>query len=312
MPSRKQPPKPPRPKALTPIVLNSWVWHNISVDLPEDWEMLQFANDAEQGRIAFADRSDFRLELSWRRVGNRPDLERMRSDYASRLLNEMDHSEANIADMLDWSGLKSVKNGKVSTRLLNHFGESRMLIEAVFRWNDAPDLSLEEQILSSLMVDDGDASAFQAWRCFGLDLSVPSAFTLSDVQALPASTVMEFGYKKPDKATIRAERRGLLKFWLKGSVIEWLVRQLPRKPKTLESTQYSEAGHDIFRIKGTLPYGSGWGSLFMRQKFESVGWICPEDKRLYTLGALSRPSHASLFEKQSVQLSCCAHCVVSL
>ena len=295
-----------------PIVMNSWIWHNISVDLPEDWEMLQFANDAEQGRIAFADRSDFRLELSWRRVGSRPDLERIRSDYASRLLNEMDHSEAIFEDLLDWSGLKSVKDGKVSTRLLNHFGESGMLLEAVFRWQDLPDISLQEEILSSLAVDGGDTSAFQAWRCFGLDLSVPSVFALLDVQALPASTVMEFGYKKPNKATIRAERRGLLKFWLKGSVADWLIRQLPRKPKTLESMRYSEAGHDVYRIKGTLPYGSGWGSLFMRQEFESVGWICPEDKRLYTLGKLSRPSHAFLFEKQSAQLSCCDRCVVSL
>jgi len=65
--------------------MEKWIWRNITLTVPTDWEMLQFSRSAETGRCAFAGRYQFRLGLDWRVVPGPPDFGRMTSDYRARL-----------------------------------------------------------------------------------------------------------------------------------------------------------------------------------------------------------------------------------
>ncbi len=292
--------------------MTSWIWHNISLELPDDWEMLQFANNPERGRIAFADRYDFRMELSWRKTNARPDLDGMVKDYHSHLLHELEHEDVDTLKNTSWTGLQSSRDGKVATRFMQHFDDAGFLVEIVFRWADQRDERLEDDVLNSLYVENSAVSKKRNWKCFGLDMELQSEFELSEINALPASVVMDFGVGKKDKATVRAERRGLTDFWLKCSISDWLIQQLPSPPKKIETSRVNRWGHEIIRIKGFMPFGSGWGKIFRRQEFESIGWICPHDRRFYSLRRLNRPSKASYFGSEGFKLSCCPNCSATL
>ena len=84
-----------------------WVWRNFGIEVPEDWEMLQFSKKADAGNVAFADRYRFRLELSWRVLRAAPDLERMMSDYCAKLKLEDPEGVASRVKAAGWPGILS-------------------------------------------------------------------------------------------------------------------------------------------------------------------------------------------------------------
>ena len=65
--------------------MQTCIWRDLRIELPEDWEMLQFSLQRQAGRCAFADRYQFRLELGWRTAEAKPEIERMMSDYLAQM-----------------------------------------------------------------------------------------------------------------------------------------------------------------------------------------------------------------------------------
>ena len=74
-----------------------WIWRQISLRLPATWEMLQFSTEYPQGRCAFADRYQFRFELTWGNVKGEPDYDRMITDYTGKLEREKNLTETERA-----------------------------------------------------------------------------------------------------------------------------------------------------------------------------------------------------------------------
>ena len=91
------------------------VWRGVRLELPEDWEMLQFSSNPKQGRCAFADRYQYRLEFSWRTVSGPPDFERMLSDYRAKLKDEGMEGVAEARHGA-WSGFRGETEGRFSSR----------------------------------------------------------------------------------------------------------------------------------------------------------------------------------------------------
>ncbi len=81
-----------------------WVWRQIGVELPAEWECLQFARDPEAGRCAFADRHRYRFELNWRKSPGEPDFGRMMKDYEGSLAKEWEGIRK--AKCRGWPGLR--------------------------------------------------------------------------------------------------------------------------------------------------------------------------------------------------------------
>jgi len=170
--------------------MQQWIWNRIAIELPEDWELLQLSKDPEEGRLAFADRTDFRLELSWRRGRRRPDLKRLMADYAARLEAEQGHREARSRRHRRWEGLLSSADGRLQSRFATYFDDARLLVEAALRWTADREPELERRILESIRPAPPEGSPpLQRWKAFGMEIELPEAFALSECRILPAGAI---------------------------------------------------------------------------------------------------------------------------
>lgn len=254
----------------------TWIWRHFRLELPADWEMLQFSRDMEKGRCAFADRYRFRFEFIWRRVPGAPDFERMMGDYRARLESSGDAEATNLS-IDSWRGLEVRKTAESSSRFGRFFAESGCLVELVFLWPDERSAELEQAILRSFAPEPETPSGGRRWRAFGMDVTVPSSFVLSACTVQPALARLEFaGPRAPARGSFR--RLGLAPRWLNIPVGEWLAAQATRSLRNPRASTFDEAGHRIERIEGAfVPQGL----LKARGQYEATAWLCPRDGRLY-------------------------------
>lgn len=252
-----------------------WIWRQIGLDLPADWEMLQFSRDPERGRCAFADRHRYRLELNWHRFKGEPDFDRMMKDYAASL--ESTWKDIKPVQRATWPGLTGKRQDEAVSRFGRYLPELGVLVEIVFIHLNKRDESLEHNILKGVRAVPADGAGWQRWRAFGMDLRVPSSFALAECVIEPARIGLRFdGPKKPDRWIFR--RYGMVASWLKVPMRDWLDQQADpsarnRRPETVTRGRYA-----IERINGD------WkprGLLLPRGLYASSLWQDPGDQRLY-------------------------------
>ena len=103
-----------------------WVWRGFRMELPDDWECLQFSKEQKAGRIAFADRYQFRMEFSWQVISGRPEMKRLIGDYIAKVKTENEDEEPVARNVGPWHGLKTgQKHSTLNTRFSRYFSSNR-------------------------------------------------------------------------------------------------------------------------------------------------------------------------------------------
>ena len=272
-----------------------WIWQHVRIELPDDWEMLRFSRDGGQGRCAFADRYQFRLELSWR-AGGPPDMARLASDYLSKLKLDGAMPDATATRSDGWQGIEGHQDGLATTRFARYLVAEHCLVETVFLWPGGRDLPLEERVLASVAAEAAQRGRFQRWKAFGMDALVTRGLALQDCEVQPASARLTFA----DGREARQEtflRLGMVPEWLQGSVRDWLMRQKPRDVALASETASDRDGHAIASVAG-----SRRATLVRRKsRYEAAAWLCPADGRLYCVATVGSD------EPLGGRLSCCGH-----
>ncbi|MBU1693544.1 MAG: hypothetical protein KJ726_08410 [Verrucomicrobia bacterium] len=281
--------------------MESWIWRNFRLELPTDWEMLQFARDPEKGRCAFADRYRYRLEFNWRQVPGAPDFERMMGDYRARLESSGDSAKVTDLSAGAWRGLCVIQEKGSTARFGRYFVESGCLVELVFLWPEAPEEQLERAILKSFGPEPETRTGARRWRTFGLDLCVPATFSFSQCIVQPALAHLEFaGPRRPVRWSFR--RLGLVPRWLKNPVGDWLAAQTSKSIRQPRRSALDVAGHRMERIEGAfIPHGL----LKARGLYDAAAWTCPKDQRLYHLERIRARSDSAPPPPPHQVLSCC-------
>jgi len=250
-----------------------WVWNRIGVELPPDWECLQFARDPEAGRCAFADRRRFRFELNWRNSPGEPDFKRMMQDYEGSLAKEWE--DIRRIKCRGWPGLTGTRGEEVVSRFGAYFHETNLLVEVVFVHEGERDARLEAKILATVRAVPPEATGLQRWRAFGMDMRVPREFTLGECVVEPARVGMRFdGPRKPDRWIFR--RYGMVDSWLKTSVRDWLAAQAGELVRNVRFKPGGAGG--VERLEGD------WrpkGLLLRKGAYAAAAWRDPRDGRLY-------------------------------
>ena len=253
-----------------------WIWQQIGLKLPKDWEMLQFSRNPDAGSCGFADRYRFRAELHWKKTPGEPDFDRMMRDYKSSLA-------ANGWDDLDllriegYPGLTGRRGDEVVSRFGLFDPASKRLVELVLIHPGEREREVEKQILSSLHWEAANAQGLQRWRAFGMEMRVPLDATLHECVVQPGSVGIRFdGVKRPERFVFR--RFGMVSHWLHVPVREWMKVQVGRRVKQQQATSTVEHGTAHERIAGLY---HPEGALQRRGLFRSTAWIDPTDKRLY-------------------------------
>ena len=283
--------------------MQTCIWRDLRIELPEDWEMLQFSLQRQAGRCAFADRYQFRLELGWRTAEAKPEIERMMSDYLAQMKADPDTADPTRIRVGSWQGIESRHRSVLTSRFSRHLAEAKCLVELVLLWPDARDGELEEQILASVAEEPARGGGLRRWKAFGMDLLVSAGLDLCDCRIEPARAAMVFSDVR-EQRTETCQRLGMVSEWLAGTPGEWLGGQLPKRSKVLSQDSVVVNGHVVEAIAGRAAV-KHWGGLISRPSaYEAAAWLCPADGRLYHA---TRTGHGtSLGTRLAGQrLSCC-------
>jgi len=252
------------------------IWRNFRLELPADWEMLQFTRNPKEGKCAFADRHSFRLELSWRAVPGEPDTERMVSDYAS-MLAEKGMAGIQPLKMNGWIGIQGTMDGVTTLRFGRFMPINCCIVELVFVFPQGVD-----QLLVSRMLDGfGElprGEDCEHWQAFGMEIKAPLNSQLEHCSVKPAMAEMLFADSK-HRTLARFTRRGMTSHWKAQSTEAWL-KTWAGDSMNLQgnATSTLSRNHEIFRVQGH------WRVKGMFSKKKAVlaeAWTCPGDERLY-------------------------------
>jgi hypothetical protein len=277
------------------------------MELPEDWELLQFSRERSEGRIAFADRYQFRFEFSWRVIGGRPDMQRLTNDYLAKVRVENDDRNARTRNVGPWHGLRTGEKAALSTRFSRYFPQESCLVESVFLWPDGVDVGVERKTLDSIGEERQTSPNRKRWRAFGMDALASSDLVLAQCLVEPARAQLKFVSSTGRRREEQYERLGMVPEWMKCSVREWLVRHVPKAAVVEAENGDSVRGHEIQTLRCTS-YANGMARLLGRKTYHEVAaWLCPVDGRLYSarLTGQEAPPSEDLQTLAGGRLSCC-------
>ena len=283
-------------------MMERWIWRNLGLSVPADWEMLQFSRNSDSGRCAFADRYQFRLELDWRAVAGPPEFDRMTSDYLASL-QERGMTDGSRFRHRAWHGVGGEVDGRTITRLGRWFSVERIVVELVFLWLRKKDAALMRQIADSVAEEPEHSESFRRWRAFGMDVLATKSLPLQSCTAEPANAGMMFADGKR-RSVERFGRRGMVREWLKQTPGEWLRGWADEDVRNVRTSVLDVRGHSVHMLGGekTLP-----GLLRRRASYDAAVWICPADGRLYSVsctGPGGGPEVGTMLAGS--RLSCCA------
>jgi len=258
-----------------------WIWRNFRIELPDQWEMLQFSRDFQSGRCAFADRYQFRVELNWRGASAPPDFDRMIADYMIKLKDEKGMTDARRVRVGLWEGLEGRIGAILSSRFGRFFSNESCMIEIVLLWPESKDRGLEQAILDSVREEPERNGRFRRWRAFGMDLLASKELGLETCRIEPGYAGMTFGTTDSSTRSEKFERLGVVSHWLKGTVKEWLCEQTPSDVGGRKYTSRPDSGHEIETVDGEILGKRLRRWLRGPDRYRAAAWICPEDERLY-------------------------------
>lgn len=260
-------------------------WNGIHFQLPDDWELLQFSKNADKGRAVFGDRYQFRFEIDWAAINTPPDLERMSTDYKSKLIQDGIKEPRTIAHH-PWKGVAGLEGQTPISRYCAYFTNRTLLLEAVFLWPPDPTPSrnqaFEAKILDTIHVMPFQEDGRQEWNAFGIHCLAPEAHPLTECVANPADVKLTFSNAK-ETETETVARTGFLKVWLTKGVDDWLKSIVPKDYTVLSLNHTSQEEHDIWLLEATISRADLKDWWKGRRHFTAAAWICPADKRLYTV-----------------------------
>ena len=287
--------------------MQTWIWRHFHMQHPDEWEMLHYCCDPAVGRCALADRYRFRLEFHWRRFAVRPDLDRILTDYRQQLEGKASEQGAAVRSVRHgaWQGLEKVSGGVLTWRFGRFFSVESCLVELVFVWPDDPDEPLAHDILDSVREEPARGEV-RRWRVFGMDMGVSADFTARQCTIEPARAEMVFGPVKPSVRRETFQRLGMVEQWLAGTIADWLDTQRPATAKGWRTGRRQRANHSICVATAAVP-ATGVKRLLRRPgSFQAAAWICPADKRLYSvMSASGEPPTEQPETLAGGRLACC-------
>lgn len=291
--------------------MRDWIWRQLHISLPDDWELLQFSRNPQTGRCAFADRYRFRFELNWRIVEGTPDFDRMLSDYRARL-EEDGLTDTQRRQCAGWQGVcGTMKDGRATTRYGGFFDRQHCLVEAVFLWPKRRNPPIEEEILSSLRPEPITPKGQARWLALGMDALTGSQFHFEHCTADPGHALFSFTAEHR-RLWDHFSRRGMVRHWLHEPVPDWQRKSVPKGFSIVRNRNVDIHGHSVHRLEAvkTHPVLPDW--LFGRREFHCASWLCPRDGRLYHLSRQAPRRRGNAPRRPPPVLRCCSDVEVSL
>jgi hypothetical protein len=274
----------------------------MQIDHPHQWELAIASGVDEPGRCVFVDREFRRLDVRWKPVQHVPNLDLLLDKH-----RRQQHGAATLSQLADppppWQGVVRRAEEAQVVHAGRFFKETRWLVEASLVWPRRRDTELERAILASI-VPQSPGDAERLWQAMGISLTIGREFQL--VRSRAQVGRVRWDFQTPKKGpTVHVERIALPEHWLKSSLDDWLLHELPPNSQVLRRTKVPCRGHEAEMLLSRTKAGIVATLRGLRRVRLDLAWQCPVDGRLYhvTQGQCTRQPEIALTESLTVR--CC-------
>jgi hypothetical protein len=282
----------------------------VRVDHPGDWEIALASGPGKPGRFTLTDRHFHRLDIRWRNVRHPPNLKLMLEKHRQNPRGKLRELVPLSGLPADWVGLLRKGDGGCATHAVKVFSinsnsrNHRLVVEATLVWPDRRDTALEGAILDSVAPDF--SAPRRLWQAMGLSLEVGREFHLRRNDSKVGRVRWEFAAEAGKSVSrLIVERLALPEYWLKGSLADWLVEQLPPKHGRVREETSVFNGHRALRLV-SRGQADLWAFLRgLRPIRLDLAWLCPLEGRVYhvSVGRMSKDPDLDLPE--GLVIRCC-------
>ena len=260
-------------------------WHHLRLEIPREWEVVGFSRNADDGRLALADRDGEVLQLHWKKIPAAPNLDRRLEELARANLPPGTDPAAAKLRLEGWHDWRVSLSGNRNLPFFaaRHLAAHGILLAAVFPPHPARREDVVRAVLASWTPNDGPT---RAWAAFGLAVTLPSALDLEVTVSLPAFQRFEFATPKGDRVIV--QRWGMLSALLADmdaaahfARIKGRGTQVWKLPPPMDPSRNAITELALRRTP------MGWWSTPRRMPKEGRAWLCPRPdlERLYAIEA---------------------------
>ena len=253
---------------------------------PPDWEVAAASGPQDPGRVIFADRDYHRLDLKWRPLKYVPDLDLGLEKH--RRKSGDTEIQALTGAPSEWRGVLRQTPDASIVHAGRFFKETRLLAEIVLVWPSRRNTALENEILESVRPEPPEAPV-RTWQAMGISLTLDGQFDLHESIAKVGRVTWQFAVAGGKGPLLTVERIAMPDYWLKDSLRDWLVKELPQgqKPFRQDAAIYNRHPGQQLIAHGKLGITSALRGL-KRVRLD-LAWKCPVEGRLYRI-SLSQAS----------------------
>lgn len=284
----------------------------LHMQLPEDWQPIRHSLSPARGSLVFVDRRRQCMELGWKRLDKKPDLEHMLDDYELQIRSE--HAEARFKglsiDDQRWQAVVRLDQESGDVLLIRAVcfdAATSTLLEATLVGDRLPGpaehaINFAEHLLVQIRVVENGQTA-RRWRMFDLDVEMPEHWRLTSVTAEVAHACFGFTRFKPpsnDKAKAAptrdqcfVRRYGMASVMYRGD----LQRFVERRHKGMiiqERRAHRHQGHEAATTKGIEPGKRMKRYLGQLRRQRDLVFRIPKENAMYHVTTLTLGQETSI------------------
>jgi hypothetical protein len=276
-------------------------WRDVQLDLPSDWELFRAVRKNDQWRCSFADRYHQRVDIRWRKLGYVPDLERMLERHQEK--EQKERTVTLTGQPEEWKGtLRQTQGGWVvnAGRFLEQTG---ILVEMILVWPERRDAELESRILASVRPIE-EENGMKLWEAMGMKARVGAKYDILEYKAEAGKVEWTFGQQKTKGPKVMLQRMAMPKYWLRGTVAEWLLTEAAGRSIQEEWTA-NVNGHVAAGMRSSARVLLVDSVLLKRQIRAEVAWLCQKELRVYRMACTAAQRSKELGIPTDVKIECC-------
>ncbi len=286
--------------------LEQTCWRGVQVEHPADWELSRASGLGKPGKLVFSDRFYQRITVTWKSMKYLPDTEMVLKPHRLTKKGE-DIEVANLQDAPEpWKGVVRGAPEHTITHAGRFYKDRRLLVEVTFAWPGERDCELEREIIASIdLQPQPQEDETRQWRASGMDLDIDRDYELQSSSTKVGRVKWTFK-KDPDaKRSVVVERFAMPDTWLKGSVRDWLVRELPLGFKPIRQDFHSVNRHSGEFLVSHKKAGFIASLCGKAEVSSSTAWICPAENRLYRVTVCDVTTDIELPWPDGLEVRCC-------
>jgi len=181
-------------------------WHHFQLDVPKEWEVVGYGLQDAEGQMLLSDQTGEQLQILWKKLRRSPDLENRMEQWARRKALELNVVFKKLT-VVEASGWKVALAEGLPTLAVRFNAETKAILTAVFSLPARQKLT-DAGVLKLLRSFGDNAGEERVWAAFGLDVTLPKAWSLERVEPLPAAQSFHFVRKRRETLSVR--RYGML------------------------------------------------------------------------------------------------------